>query len=457
MFFWHGPILLVAFSTLRGLLIALDIFFIIFGAVLFLEFLNKKQIMPSLVFHLDNFSPDFRVQTIILAWFFEIFLEGIAGFGTPSIVVAPLLIALGVTPVNAVILSLLGNSISVPFGAVGTPIRVGLTGLNLNGVAIGSASAFFNFVGILVPVFMLWFLLGSKKNRRQLFFQGLPFALWSGLAFVGPAYIISLFGIEFPSIVGSIIGLLLVVLTSRFGLFVPRPLMPRPNSTNIDKSKVLKLKQVIFPYFLFIILLVIAKFFLSSFSVKIPFANYSFNFFNPGFVFIITTIIVGFFLKTKKSDFIITSKLAVKKAINPFLVIAAMSAIVQLMNFSTNSSHQLASMTQTFAKLFENSFLPSLSPFIGAFGSFITGSATVSNLMFASSVFTSSVFLDQNFFLNLSLMLTGAGVGNMIAIADVLAAKTVANDTTSLRSTILKIFPYCLLLLILLAVIGFFV
>ena len=453
-FFWHGSLPLIIFSVSRGLLVALDIFFIIFGAILFLEYLKKNKVMDSLAFHLDHFSPDFRVQTIILAWFFEVFLEGIAGFGTPSIVVAPLLIALGISPFNAVLISLLGNSISVPFGAVGTPIRVGLAGINLDQVALGSLSAFFNFIGLIVPVFMLWVLLSRQKNRSKLFFQGLPFALWSGLAFVGPAYLISLFGIEFPSIIGPIIGLFIVIVSSRFGIFVPRPLFTRPDKITISKENILNLKKVILPYAIFIVLLTIGKFTVSSFSIKITSLNYSISLFNPGFIFIISLVIISFFYKTKLSDLFAFSKTAFKKTLSPFLVIASMSATVQLMNYSANSQYQLISMTQTFAQLFQTKFLASVAPFIGAFGSFITGSATVSNLMFASSVYTSSLFMNQNYFLNLSLMLTGAGIGNMIAISDILAAKTVSNDQSSLRQNILSIFPYCLILLVLLAIIG---
>lgn len=60
----------------------------------------------------------------------ENFLEGTAGFGTPSTVVAPLLIGLGLPPLQAVVITLLGNSASVVFGAAGTPIRVGFAGLD---------------------------------------------------------------------------------------------------------------------------------------------------------------------------------------------------------------------------------------------------------------------------------------------------------------------------------------
>ena len=453
--FWQNSFSVITFSISRGLLIALDILFIIFGAILFLEILKKNKVIQSLAFHLNNFSPDLRIQVIMLAWFFEAFLEGIAGFGTPSIIVAPLLIALGLSPLKAVVISLLGNSTSVPFGAVGTPIRVGFAGIDLNLTSIGSLSAVYNFVGLLVPIFMLWVLLSSNPKRLSLFLKGLPFAIWSGIAFVLPSFLISLFGIEFPSIVGSIIGIILIIITSKFGLFVPREVYNNSSATS-KNNDFLPVKKTIFPYILFIFLLIIAKVFLSGLKISLPFLSYSISLFNPGFVLLIAGIIIAISSKINWQNFNSITKLAISKSIEPFLVVAAMSAVVQIMNNSANSSLNLISITQTISGIFSTKLLPLLSPFIGALGSFITGSATVSNIMFAPSIYSSSLFLGFNPIKILSLLVVGAGAGNMIAIADVLAAKTVAGGNDSLRKIIFSLLPYCLTYLILVALFGLF-
>ncbi len=127
--YWQiAPVLFWA-SFAKGIFVALDIFLIIFGAIFFLEVLRSLGVIGSISYYLESFSKDYRIQTIILAWFFENFLEGAAGFGTAAVIVAPLLIGLGLTPIKAVIVSLLGNSTSVAFGAAGTPIRIGFSGL----------------------------------------------------------------------------------------------------------------------------------------------------------------------------------------------------------------------------------------------------------------------------------------------------------------------------------------
>lgn len=452
-YFWSFPVSQLIISISRGFFVAFDILLIIIGAIFFLEVLRKIRVTNSLAYYLDNFSPDLRIQTIMLAWFLENFLEGIAGFGTPSTIVAPLLIALGISPLKAIIISLLGNSTSVPFGAVGTPIRVGLSGLSLDQTVIGSTTAIYNYVGILVPVFMVWVLVSSSSSKYTLFRQALPFAIWSGIAFILPSFIISLFGIEFPSIIGSIVGVLLIIITSHFKLFIPKTIY-HPSRTVKTISWHLPIINTIFPYALFIILLVISKILLSNYSISIPFLTYSINLFNPGLVFIFTGLIVSQYSKIKSSDIFNILQLSLFKAVGPFLVIASMSAVVQIMNNSGTNPNQLPSMTKTFSRLFDTNLLMVIAPFIGALGSFITGSATVSNLMFANSVHAASIFLRFDPIKTISLLLAGAGVGNMVAIADVLAAKTVIGSKDTLKTILINILPYCLACLILIALLG---
>lgn len=62
-----------------------------------------------------------RAETLLLlAWLFPSFLQGVAGFGTPIAVCAPLLLAAGWSPVRAVVLPLIGYHWSVTFGSMGS-------------------------------------------------------------------------------------------------------------------------------------------------------------------------------------------------------------------------------------------------------------------------------------------------------------------------------------------------
>ena len=168
----------------KGFFVALDILIIIFGAIFFLEILKDLKIISNISYYLESFSKDYRVQIIVIAWFFEAFLEGTAGFGTPAAIAVPLLIGLGLTPIRALIVGLLGNSTAGVFGAVGTPINVGFAGLSVYSVPI--ISALINCVGFIVPALMLWSITSGRINRKKEFIDALPFAIWSGIAFVIP-------------------------------------------------------------------------------------------------------------------------------------------------------------------------------------------------------------------------------------------------------------------------------
>ena len=55
-------------------------------------------------------SGDKSIQLLIFGWIFSSFLQGVAGYGVPIAVVAPLLIGLGFSPVVAVAVPAIGHS-----------------------------------------------------------------------------------------------------------------------------------------------------------------------------------------------------------------------------------------------------------------------------------------------------------------------------------------------------------
>lgn len=450
-FFWRiiPSFMLVSFE--KGFFIALDIFFIILGAIFFLEILRDLKILDNISHYLETFSKDYRIQVILLAWFLENFLEGTAGFGTPSTVVAPLLVGLGFTPLTAVIIAMLGNSSSAVFGAAGTPIRIGFAGLDVSQIPL--LSSYINCVGLLVPVFILWVMTRRRKKANVEFWEALPFAIWSGVAFVVPSILVVSLGQEFPSILGSIIGLILVLVSLRLGIFVPKQI--RSFRSEKIPPQTASIYKAILPYALLIIFLVAGKFLLNNYSILIPFGiNHNFSLYNPGFAFIITGLITTAVWHSKKHIGLTCFKTAAARSIEPFLVIFAMSAIVQLMiNSGQNMSHLLSSIT-IIAKSFETSLLPLWSPFIGAFGSFLTGSVTISNIMFGNLWNDAAQALNFAPAKILSLGLVGGAIGNMIALSDMLVAETVVGLKNQEKKIIESLIGPCLIILLIIGIIG---
>jgi len=424
-------------SFSSGLKVGLDIFLIIVGALFFLDFLRHHHIIDHLIKYLESVSSDYRVQVIILAWFLENFIEGIAGFGTPSTIVAPILVGLGLNPVTAVILALLGNSISVVFGAVSTPIRTGFATLPELGIA--SFSAALSWVAIIVPVFMLWVVVKAKKRPINEFITALPFALWSGFTYIISTYLVALIIPELASILGSIIGFIIIFISLKLKIFTPKTSISL--NTSADSFRPTTLLKTFSPYVVFILFLILSKLFFGTV-------------FNPGLIFIITTIIFSLLWPTKTSHLKNIFLKSAKSALNPFLVIVFMSTIVAILTNSGLNSSGLVSMSDTLVSSIKSIGIIFLSPFIGAFGSFITGSATVSNIMFGQLLFKASSEMNIAPVLVLSLQLVGAAIGNMIALSDMVTAEIVVGLKNRESELISKIFPFTISLIILLSLIG---
>jgi len=411
---WKMPVLALGGVFWEGVVVAFDILVIVFGAIFFLELLKKHRVMESLATYLNNFSDDRRIQVILLGWFLEAFLEGIAGFGIPAIVVGPMLLVLGLSPWQAMIIALLGNGVPVPFGAAGTPIRVGLARVShVDLLSLGRTTARFNMVGMVVPVMMLWVTVVKEKNRVKLFWEKVPVALWAGFLFTGMSYLVSLVGIELPSILGSVLALTVFLLTVK------------GNREDEDRKAILPLKQVIIPYAVLIALMLLSN--VLGWSI------------NPGWLFLVAAIFSNFYFKGQVKEWRNFLKKAGQSSWPAFILIVVMASLVGVLRES--------GMMTMISRLFTNKFLPQLAPWVGAIGSFVTGSATVSNLMFGEAIHQAAMEMKMDPVMVLAWLLVGGGAGNMIAIADAVAAKAIVGGKESLREIIVRVLPYCVIYL----------
>ena len=129
---WGLSITTLIASCIQSLFITFDILYIIFAAILLLNLLKNSGAIQVIRQGFANISADRRIQVVIIVWLFGSFIEGASGFGTPAAIVAPLLLALGFPALTAVMLGMMVQSTAVTFGAVGTPILVGVRGGLLN-------------------------------------------------------------------------------------------------------------------------------------------------------------------------------------------------------------------------------------------------------------------------------------------------------------------------------------
>ena len=248
---WQMETVIVAAASIQGLFLTFDLLFIIFGALLLLNTLEQSGGVAQIRDSFHGISDDRRVQTVIIAWLFGSFIEGAAGFGTPAAIAAPLMVAMGFPAAGAVMIGMMIQSTAVTFGAVGTPVLVGVQGgvggavFDAHMAAAGlDMRAFLEMVaaravilhgiaGTLMPIFMVVMttrFFGANRSWTE-GLSILPFALFGGLAFTIPYTLTGVFlGPEFPSLLGAPVGLALVTLAARRGFLVPDDSWDFPDS-----------------------------------------------------------------------------------------------------------------------------------------------------------------------------------------------------------------------------------
>lgn len=236
---WGLPARWIAAATTWGVMLAVEILWIVFGALVLLYTLRQAGAIGRIAAGFASLSDDHRVQTILIGFFLTTFLTGVAGFGTPAAIVAPLLVSLGFPALGAVVVALVGHAMATTFGAVGVPINPGVADAvgSLGGVSAGDAAAFAADVsglaagyhvlpGLLVPlatVSMLVYFFGDATNRSLAPVRPVvPLALFAGTAFVVPFALTAAYvGPELPSIVAPIVGGGLTVAALNRGWLLP--------------------------------------------------------------------------------------------------------------------------------------------------------------------------------------------------------------------------------------------
>jgi lactate permease len=147
-------------------------------------------------------SMDVRVQTMLFAWAFGALLEGLVGFGYPWAVVAPILISLGISDINAIRVAAIANNAPVSYGALGAPIIALAAVTNLPLLALSGSIGAIVAVLALLPPWVLLYLVSGKEGMKG----GWPLAIVGSLGYIAGQYPTARFwGPYLPDVVGAIV------------------------------------------------------------------------------------------------------------------------------------------------------------------------------------------------------------------------------------------------------------
>jgi len=242
-FIWGMPPAWLLAATIEGVITAVQILFIVFAALVLLYTMLRSGAFDTLNRNFAEISEDRRVQVVLVAFFLATFIEGAAGFGTPAAVVSPLLLGLGFPALAAVVVGLVGHVIAVTYGAVGTPIIVGIDepmssvseirmAIEANGMTTTEfavevakwAATYHALVGFVMPLFavgMVVYFFGGEDRSLKPAFEVAPLCLFSGIVFAIPYWLAAQVSAEFPALLGSMIGGAITIATIKAGYLEP--------------------------------------------------------------------------------------------------------------------------------------------------------------------------------------------------------------------------------------------
>ena len=509
LFVWQLPIPKILAASVNGLIIAGTLIYIIFGAILLLNTLQQSGAMNTIRQGFSDITPDRRIQVIIIAWLFGTFIEGSAGFGTPAAVAVPLMVGLGFPAMAAVVAGMIIQSTPVSFGAMGTPILVGVNtglsadpGMSAYAMELGFSEweDFLGFIGTKIAIIhatagtFIPLLVTSVMTRffgaNRSFADGFKvwkFAIFAALSMTIPYLIVATFlGPEFPSMFGGMIGLAIVVTAAKNGFLMPDEKdkwdfdvkenwedewsgsMQASDSASDDKNS-MGLIRAWSPYLFVAGLLVLTRLravnmetFLRSDHPLITWSwteifgsDISASFqplWSPGTIFIIVSLITILVHGLKSSDYKIAFTSSLKTLVPASTALVFTVPMVQVFINSSGGAAGYEQMPIALAEGVANlagSAWPFFSTFIGGLGAFVAGSNTVSNMMFSLFQFGvgERILADPTWIV--ALQAVGGASGNIICVHNVVAASAVAGligkEGSVIRKTLLPFLYYALM------------
>ncbi len=487
---WQMDVRCTVAYLLYGVLKSLDLLLIIGGAILLLNTLKQTGIMTVINSGFKRVSPDPRIQAIIIAYLFGAFIEGAAGYGTPAALAAPLLVGLGFPPVAACAVALISNSTPVPFAAVGTPTLTNMTNLSTALAASGTTQEDFTIAvtaktclylgvaGLIVPLLLVSVLVicFGAGNKLLRIVEMIPFCLFSALTFVVPYYLLgTLLGPEFASIIGAVVGLILTIFAAQKRFLTPKmvwhfrwtvrrelePVEPLDAATAVDMLKAW------LPYLVIAVALLFTR--IPAFGLKTLLNSCAFHLdnllgvegldfdfalaYNPGLIPFVLVSLGTMLLKRRhltkesaKQIFSATGRQLLKIAI----ALAGGVAMVQvMMNSGVNHSglDGMLTLMSTFIVNGVGRAFPVISPLLGILGAFVSGSCTVSGVLFAPLQYQTAELLGLPAASIVALQMAGGALGNMICINNVVAVASTTNaigkEGDIIRMNLVPCLIYC--------------
>jgi lactate permease len=405
---------------------------------------------------LPHLTADKGMQALIIGWVFASFLQGVGGFGVPVAVIAPILVGLGFTPLQAVVIPSLGHGWAVTFGSLGSSFiaLMAATGLPAE-VLAPPAALFLSLAGPLTGFFVAHAADGWKAMRRL----AVPILIL-GTSMSLTQYVVATSGLwNIGAFCAGMVGLIISI-----------PLARRYRGEQVDNGP-LDRRALLIAVSGYVALIAVTlsvqlipsvKTFLGQvlLQVNFPRVETSLGFITPagpgraiapfrhaGAILTVSSLIAFLIyrwasLYESGAPLRIVSGM-VKRVMSSSVSIASMVAMAVIM--------QNSGMTDTLARGLAESMgmaYPIVAPWIGALGAFMTGSNTNSNVVFGALQLRTAQLLGYNAAIILGAQTAGAAVASILAPTKIVVGASTAGMAGREGDVLRKLLAYTAILLI---------
>lgn len=435
---------------------AWDAFFIllvVWPALILYQVTDKAGAFQAIRKGIQKYSKNYLFLVLAFGWVFASFLQGIAGFGTPIAVVAPLLIGIGVKPVTAVVIPLIGHAWANMFGSLGVSWLATINIVDFESQSLAALyTAILLWIPNLVAGIMICWLFAKWKGVKQGIWAVLIISLIHGGGQVVLTQVNPTLSNFIPTIV-AIGALFLLAKWDRYsessGLEEETDVLQEKDTGDEEEDVDLTMNQAFMPYYVLTVLSVLAlgipfiQNFLSQIEFGFPFpgvgTGYDYTveavdayspiapFTHPGFYLLIASIFGYFWFKSKGmyEDGALKEirKETVDNGTGSSLAILAFLTMTQVLEHSGQTTVLALGIGEVSPPV----VYVALANVIGITGAFMTSSNTSSNILF--SPLHENVVQSMNS-LSLSHVIAaqsaGGAIGNAIAPSNVILGTSTA-------------------------------
>ena len=460
-------------ASWAGVLSSFGISLMVLFTILQVTMMDVSGAITRITAYIKSIAAERYEQIMILNVGFGSFLVSIGA--TPVTMLPPIMLALGFSPVAAVALPCLGYDPLTSFSLLAVPITIPAAAFGFDAQVLGCRIALFlPIISTGLALGMLWVADGFAGVRKG-FFMALVAGLtlgFSAILFVNilPASAIGLVGV-FSGIVTIAVLFLMRALRGR-----PVDAAPVPSSIP-EEPGAMPLWKAAFPWILLVTFAII---------ISIPVIQsgiYSFlgpvqkitvvadkivdlKLLNQAYFWVVvSTMISAPLLIRNRREAQDILALWVKRAWSPTLAAMVFFAIAYVMDWSGRSviggtlmfapgadAFNMNAVIGLFLALAFGITFPLVSPTLGLFGAFISGSEASSNVMFYGILKKSSDVLSLDFLSVYAAHAVAGGVASGVAVAKIINAAAVIDKLGIEGEVIRKVAPVAIVLTLLIGV-----